>query len=117
MILVDTLCCSTPSTETSTQAKGNTNYGIGSKENEAFLCSPEHFEIYSLAIVTDGYDKKYLMYTNDKRFYILSGETNGIHMYPSKLPHGAPNILVKRSKILETILSKVKERIQKSVGF
>ena len=38
-------------------------------------------------------------------------------MYPSKLPNGAPNILVKRSKILETILSGVEEKIQKLVGF
>ena len=111
------LCCSAPSTETSTQAKGNTEYGIGSQEKGACLCSPEHFKLENLAIVTDGYDKKYLTYTNDKRFYILSGETNGIHMYPSKLPNGTPNILVKKSKILETILSGVEEKIQKSVGF
>ena len=38
-------------------------------------------------------------------------------MYPSKLPNGAPNILVKRSQILETILSEVEKKIHQSVGF
>ena len=111
------LCCSNPSTESTTEVKGNSRYGIGSQENGACLCSPDHFDINNLAIVTDGYDKRYLTYSNDKRVYILSGDTNGVRMYPSKIPNSAPNILVKKSEILETMLSGVENKINQSVGF
>lgn len=67
--------------------------------------------------MTDGYDKRYLTYSNDKRVYILSGDTNGVRMYPSKIPNSAPNILVKKSEILETMLSGVENKINQSVGF
>ena len=87
------------------EKQGNTAYGVGSEATGPCIIDIVQFDSKNLAVVTDGVEKKYLTYSNDKRLYLKSGETVGtIQMYPSKIPNGAPNILVKKGEVVENVI-------------
>ena len=105
-------------TETPNEGIKNAPYGLGSSETGACISSYEQFAEEELAVVNDSLDRKTLVYCNDKRFYIKSGETFGnIQLSPSKIPGGSPNMLVRRGELLEKIKTDVSKKLKTTVGF
>lgn len=92
-------------------------WGAGDKTKGACLSTVQEFNPNNLGIIRD-FDKSYLTYLSDKRFYLKSDQWVGeARVYLSKLENGGPCILVKKSDIMERVREELGGRLKTKVKF